>query len=304
MKTMIPIRLVENLRAVPYAPIYYALSGSYFSDEGLAVEVLMAPSTPETAAILLRGEGDVAWGGPMRVLLLHDEDGDCPLVCFGQIVARDPFVLLGRTPNPAFRFTDLIGLEVGVATDVPTPWLTFQDDLARAGVPPESIRRGPTRSMAEAVEAFRRGELDVIQVFEPWATTLTAEAGAHVWHRFSVRGDIAYSTFYTTRRFLSDSPDTCRRLVRGMARAQADFHEAPLPQIAERLQPYFPDLEVAALARMVDDYRRAGLWARTPDLPPTALLRLKAALVSGGLLKRDTPYERVVDVGLCTAIDR
>lgn len=300
MSGVIPVRLVENLRAVPYAPFYYALSGSYFANEGLAVTVITAPNTAETAMTLLRGEGDVAWGGPMRVLLHHDQDGDCPLVCFGQVVARDPFMLLGRTPNPSFRFADLDGLEVGVATDVPTPWLTFQDDLARAGVAPDSIRRGPMRTMAEAVDAFRGGALDVIQVFEPWADILVQEAGAHLWHRFSTRGDIAYTTFYATRRLASESADTCRRLVRGMARAQGDFHQAPLARIAERVQPYFPQLAVAALERMIGGYRQAALWSRTPDLPPAALLRLKAALVSGGLLKHDTPYDRVIDAALCT----
>lgn len=298
---MIPVRLVENLRAVPYAPFYYALGGSYFRDEGIEIEVLIAPSTPETAMLLLRGEGDIAWGGPMRVLLHHDSNDDCPLICFGQVVARDPFMLLGREPRPDFRFSDLRGLEIGVAADVPTPWLTFQDDLARAGVDPASIRRGPERSMAEAVEAFRDGALDVIQVFEPWAHILRTEAGAHVWHRFSTRGDIAYTTFYATRRFVAESPDTCRRLMRGMTRALADFHEAPTARIAERIQPCFPTLTVDALDSMVDGYRRAKLWARTPDLPPAALLRLKAALVSGGLLERDTPYERVIETALSTS---
>lgn len=295
---MIPVRLVENLRAVPYAPFYYALSGTYFRDEGLAIEMLTAPSTPETAMTLLRGEGDIAWGGPMRVLLHHDSNSDCPLICFGQVVARDPFMLLGRAPKPDFRFTDLSGLEIGVATDVPTPWLTFQDDLARAGVDPDSIRRGPERSMSEAVEAFRASALDVIQVFEPWAHILQTEAGAHVWHRFSQRGDIAYTTFYASRRFVSESANTCRRLMRGMTRAQADFHAAPTATIAGCMQAYFPTLAAAALESMIDGYRRAHLWSRTPALPPAALLRLKAALVSGGLLQRDTPYERVIDADL------
>jgi len=41
--------------------------------------------------------------------------------------------------------------------------------------------------------------------------------------------------------------------------------------------------------------RASGLWAATPDLPAAPFLRLKAALVSGGLIRSDPPYERIVD---------
>jgi NitT/TauT family transport system substrate-binding protein len=52
---------------------------------------------------------------------------------------------------------------------------------------------------------------------------------------------------------------------------------------------------------MVESYRASGLWARRPDLPPAPYLRLKAALVSGGLIQRDPSYERVVDAELSLA---
>ena len=49
------------------------------------------------------------------------------------------------------------------------------------------------------------------------------------------------------------------------------------------------------------NYRASGLWARTPDLPPAPYLRLKAALVSGGLIRSDPPYEKLVDAALSRA---
>ena len=57
----------------------------------------------------------------MRVMMHHESararGGTSPLVCFAQVVARDPFILVGRKPNPQFRFEDLIGPRIGVATD-------------------------------------------------------------------------------------------------------------------------------------------------------------------------------------------
>ena len=103
------LTLCENMRAVPYVPFYLALAGGYWESEGLDIRHVVSPSTSRTATALLEGSVDVSWGGPMRVMMHHDADPACPLVCFAQVVARDPFLLVGRTRKPAFRWHDLVG---------------------------------------------------------------------------------------------------------------------------------------------------------------------------------------------------
>ena len=131
----------------------------------------------------------------------------------------------------------------------------------------------------------------------PFVDDLCA-ASCHVWHRFSVRGDIAYTTFYARRDFVATHRDACRRLVRGMAAAQASFHSASPEEAATAIAIFFPDWSVPKLARMLAAYRQSELWAKTPDLPLSAFLRLKAALVSGGLITHDFPFDLIVDSGL------
>jgi NitT/TauT family transport system substrate-binding protein len=289
------------MRAVPYVPFYLALAGDYWRSEGLDITHVVSPSTAQTATQLLDGSVDVSWGGPMRVMMHHDADPACPLVCFAQVVARDPFLLVGRERRPGFRFRDLVGLRVAPAGDVPTPWMTFQDDLQRAGLDPAAIAGRRVRSMAHNLRAFLRGTVDVVQVFEPHADRLMQEGRGHVWHRFTERGDITYTTFYATRRFTCARRDACYRLVHGMARAQAALFAATPRAIADAIAPFLPDVPGEALARIIGAYRAAGLWARQPDLLPAPYLRLKAALVSGGLISSDPAYARVVDAELSRA---
>ncbi len=296
--TDIKLRLCENMRTIVYAPFYFALSSGYFARAGLAVELVTSPDPSRTGHMLLERAADVSWGGPMRVLQHHQADAACGRTCFAQVVARDPFILIGHQPNPAFRFQDLQQHTVAVACEVPTPWLTFQDDIARAGLPPSSLRTLPDRPTAENVAAFLRSEVDVVQLLEPWADRLVQSGTGHVWHRFSLRGDIAYSTFYALRGTIDANREACRRLVSGLAAAQAAFHAAVPSTIATAIAAWLPDLDVAAITRIVSGYRDAHLWACTPDLPLPTFLRLKAALVSGGLLGHDVAYERVVDAAL------
>lgn len=296
-----PITLFENMRAVPYVPFYLAAERGDWARAGADVRIETSPETAQTATALLDGRADVSWGGPMRVMLHHDADRGCPLVCFAQVVAGEPFVLVGREPNPGFRFADLAhsagrpGPRVGVAVDVPTPWMTFQDDLRRAGVDPASINRAPDRPMAANAERLRAGEVDVVQLFEPYVDRAVAGGWGHVWHRFAGRGDMGYTSFYTTRRFATDQRATCRALVRGMAEAQAALFAETADAVAGQVAGWFPDIERAALARMIDGYRSSGVWARSPGLPAATFVRLKASLLSGGLIGYDVPYDRAVD---------
>jgi NitT/TauT family transport system substrate-binding protein len=231
----------------------------------------------------------------MRVLLHHDRDPDCPLVCFGQVVARDPFILVGRTRKRRFQMRDLSGLRIAVACEVPTPWQCFQDDLRRAGIDPAKINRAPDAPMAENLRRLAAGEVDVVQLFEPHAARAELEGIGHVWHRFAERGDLGYTTFYTTRGFLEGNRGTCAGLVRGIGRAVAALYAQQVATTAQAVAGYFPDLPRPVLTRAIAGYRASGLWARCPALPAATVVALKAALLSGGLIRRDIPYESVVD---------
>ncbi len=257
--------------------------------------------TKEIEEALLDGRADVSWGGPMRVMVHHDADPKSPLVCFGQVVASDPFILVGATRKRRFQFADLIGQRLAVAIEAPTPWLTFQDDVGHTGIDPASLRRMKDRPMAQNVAAFKRGRLDVVQVFDPYADALVQSGHGHIWHRFATRGGIAYTSFYTTRNFARRNRRTCEALVRGIARAQAALYRETPAEIAKAIGAFFPDIAQDALARMIGGYRDSGLWARTPALPPEAFTRLKAALVSGKLIHSDPPYARLVDEDLSNA---
>lgn len=289
-----PIILYENMRTVVYVPFYLAIVRGDWAAEGIAVSVQTSPSTPETAQGLIDGRADVSWGGPMRVMLHHDRDRDCPLVCFAQIVARDPSILLGRQSNQRFQFSGLAGKRVGVIAEVPTPWMTLQDDLGRAGVSLDDIDWVKEQSMAENAAALRAGEIDAVQIFEPYADALVQDGTGHVWHRCAVRGDSCWTSFYTTTAFTEREPETCRALVCGIERALAVLHKDNPLDTARAVGDYFPDLDVADLARMIHGYRASGLWARTTELPVTAFTRLKAAMISGGLISYDAPYDRLV----------
>ena len=194
-----PIRLAENFRAVFYAPFYATQALGFYAREGVEVELLPSPAPAAAQKDLLDGTIDLSWGGPMRVMKARDEDRRSSLVCFCEVVARDPFFLVGRADRPTWTLADVSRLRLATVSEVPTPWLCLQHDLRRNGIDPERLDRVTTRTMAANLDALRNGELDVAQMFEPYVSMAVQQGIGKILYAASTRGPTVYTTFLATR---------------------------------------------------------------------------------------------------------
>jgi NitT/TauT family transport system substrate-binding protein len=218
-----PIRLSENFRALFYAPFYAAYATGAFQEAGVEVELVPSPSPPAAVKALRAGEVDVMWGGPLRVMMTRDAEPDSDLVCFCDVVARDPFFIIGARPRPDFRFDDLKSLRIATVSEVPTPWICLADDIRRAGVDPDALPRIADRSMDENEAALRAGTVDAIHVFQPHAERLLASGAGHVWYAAAKRGLTAYTTLVTRR------PVLAARLFSRRSNTHLRRRDRPLP---------------------------------------------------------------------------
>ena len=294
------IVLSENFRALFYAPFYAAQATGAFAKAGVDVD-LRPSSDPVAAGKALRaGEVDVMWGGPLRVMMARDAEPGSDLVCFCDVVARDPFFVVGARPRPDFRLTDLLGVRLATVSEVPTPWVCLQDDLRRAGVDPARVERVTDKTMAENEAALRAGAVDAIQVFQPYAERLIASGAGHLWHAAATRGLTAYTTLVTRRDVLARRADELSQMIRGMHATLKWFAATPAVEIAGTLHQFFPDLAPDLFAACIERYRALGLWGPAPVIRREGYDRLHAAMRSAGALSRDIAFEDVVDTALAS----
>jgi NitT/TauT family transport system substrate-binding protein len=293
------ITLQESLRAVFYAPFYAALARGAFDAEGVEITFASAPRPGDAAKRLMDGAVDVCWGGPMRVNETHHQMPGCDIVCFGEVVGRDPFLLMGRRPpHDGFTFADLRSVKLATVSEVPTPWLCLQHDLRLAGIDPDSITRVTDQTMARNVEALKAGEVDVIQVFEPFPSLLLADKAAHVWYEAARRGPTSYTTFYARRGTLTARRDELTRMVRAIAATETWVTTASGADIARTIARYFPDVPMTILEAACARYKTLGIWNADPILPRESYDRLRDSLVSGGFVSPGVPFETAVDNSL------
>ena len=292
------IRLSENFRALFYAPFYAAHATGAFADAGVEVELVPSPSPPMAAKALRAGEVDVMWGGPLRVMMTRDSEPRSDLVCFCDVVARDPFFIIGREPRPNFTFSDLKSLRFASVSEVPTPWICLADDIRRAGVDPDTLDRLADRTMDENEAALGNGALDAIHVFQPQAERLISSGKGHVWYAAATRGLTAYTTLVTRRSVLERRADELLKMTRAVHRTLGWFAATPAADIAGKLAAYFPDVPASVFAGAIDRYRKLKLWGSTPVIQREGYDRLHGAMRAAGALSKDIAFEDCVDTQL------
>ena len=288
------LTLSENFRALFYAPFYAAFAIGAYAAEGVEVTLRPSPDPASTSADLLAGRVDAMWGGPLRVILTHAADPAADTVCFCDVVVRDPFFIVGRTPRPDFQLADLAGVRFASVAEVPTPWLCLQDDLRRAGIDPAALNRINGPSMAENATALRTGTTDAVQLFQPYVESLLAEGAGHIWHTAANRGLTAYTTLVARRSTIAGRRDEFAAMVRAMHRTLRWLAATPGGDVARAVVEFLPDAPLPILAASIERYRGLGLYASHPTMAREGFDRLQAAMLSGGALRHAVAFEDCV----------
>jgi NitT/TauT family transport system substrate-binding protein len=292
------IKLVESFRAVFYAPLYATQALGFYAGEGIEVEFLSSSVPGSGLSALIAGTIDITWGGPMRVMKAHDIDLTSQLVCFCEVVARDPFYLIGRNHSPKFQLGELPSLRFAAVSEVPTPWMCLQHDLREQGIDPSRLDRAVERPMAEHVEALCNQQIDVVQVLEPFASMALQKGAGQVLYAASMRGPTVYTTFIATRSGIERHRAAFANMTRAIQHMQRWLIEHSAEELAEVTARFFPDIARDILVSSLRRYQQAGIWARTPDVSRQGFARLGESLLSGGFISRMPIYEDCVDQSL------
>jgi NitT/TauT family transport system substrate-binding protein len=291
-----PIKLAENFRAVFYAPFYATHALGFYAGEGVEVELLNSPAPAAAASSLYDGTIDLTWGGPMRAMKARDENPSSPLVCFGEVAGRDPFFLVGKRARAPFRLSDLPQLRLATVSEVPTPWLCLQHDLREQGIDPGRLQRVADRTMADNLAALRNGELDVVQMFEPYVSMALQAGAGDILYAASTRGPTCYTTYLATRGSIARNRAAFVAMTRATRRTLDWLTEHGAEELAEVVAPFYPDVARDILVSSLRRYRDAGLWSRTTEVSRVGFTRLADSLRSGRFISHAPRYEDCVEL--------
>lgn len=290
------IRLAENFRAVFYAPFYATHALGLFAEQGVSITLLDSPSPGAGIAELAKGNIDVMWGGPLRVIKERDQfkRTEGSLVAFCEVAAKDPFFLLRRRQAAPFELKELVKLRFASVSEVPTPWLCLQQDLREVGVDPAQLNRVADRSMQDNLDALLRGELEVIQVFEPYVSLALANEDLEIVHAASQRGYTAYTTFISTFDGMQRNHAGFEAMISAIEKFRPWLAAHGPAELARVVKSFYPHVSLDILTACLTRYHAAQLWTCRRAISRQGFARLAASMLDSGYIERAARYEDCV----------
>ncbi len=291
------VTLNEVTRSVFYAPLYVAISNGYFAEAGMEVEIVTGGGSDKSMTALLAGEADVSLMGPETgVYVVNQGQTDHPII-IGQLTKRDGSFLMGREPVTDFDWEALRGASIIGGRPGGMPYMTLLYVLRQHGLEPgvdvEVISNIQFNLMGGA---FEGGTGDYVTLFEPVASQFQAQGKAYMVANMGLEsGEIPYTTFMVRQQTIQEDPAFVSAFVEAIYQAQQWVQTATDEQVAEAMQPFFPDSDLETLAAVAKSYRETDSWCQDPVMTEDAFTRLQDVMEGAGELAARVPLDTLVD---------
>jgi NitT/TauT family transport system substrate-binding protein len=296
-KKMIKVTLSEVTHSVFYAPQYVAINLGYFEEEGLKLELINGQGADKVMTAVLAGQADIGFSGPEAAIYVYNEGKEDFAVVFAQLTKRDGSFLVGREPDPDFKWTDLKGKNIIGGRKGGVPEMTLEYVLKKNGIiPGEDVYIDTSVQFALMAGAFTGGNGDYVTLFEPVASTIEREGRGYILASVGEEsGEIPYTAYYAKKSYIKKNPDIIQKFTNAIYRGQLWVDTHTPEEVAKVIQDSFPDSDMELLTMVAKRYKEQDTWCKDPIMKEEALGLLQEVMKSAGELKKEAPYSKIVD---------
>mmetsp|Transcript_2186 Transcript_2186/g.5191 ORF Transcript_2186/g.5191 Transcript_2186/m.5191 type:complete len:298 (-) Transcript_2186:20-913(-) len=287
------IRITALRHSAFYSPLLYTIRSGLLKAQGLDPQY--QPGSPENPAVdqVKRGDADVSQLAVAASFAELEQGTERPdLVHFAQINARDGFFLCRRGKDNSFTWRDLEHQEV-LVDHLFQPLALIKYACHLKNVDYSSIKVVDAGDPQSMEQAFRDGRGDYVHLQGPAAQQLEHEGlGTVVASLGETIGPIAFSSLCARRDWLDTD------MARAFMRAYRDGHKATAEmapaEVAQVVQPFFPDVEPTVLVSTISRYQQMGCWGGGVDIPAETYEQLLDAFSHSGVITKRHPYSAAI----------
>jgi len=106
------VRLCEVTHSIFYAPQYVAINKGFFEEEGIKIELSNGQGADKVMTALLSNQADIGFMGPEASIYVYNEGKEDYAVNFARLTQKDGSFLVGRKPEPDFKWENLKGKSI------------------------------------------------------------------------------------------------------------------------------------------------------------------------------------------------
>jgi len=295
-KELTKITLSEVTHSIFYAPQYVALTQGFFEEEGLEIELINSQGADKVMTAVLTGQADIGFAGPEASIYVYNEGKEDHSIVFAQLTNGDGTFLMGREPDPDFKWSDLKGKTIIGGRKGGMPEIILQYVLRNNGLTPgKDVFIDTTMQFAAMPGAFLGGQGDYVIIFEPTASEMELEGKAYILASLGKEsGEVPYTAYFATKSYIEKNPDIIQKFTNAIYKGQRWVEENSPEDVAKAIKPHFPDSSDDILVTVVKRYKEQNTWKKDPILLEKDFNVLQKALQDAGELDEPAPYDKIV----------
>ena len=288
------ITLAEVTHSVFYTPMYVAIDKGIFKDEGIEIELLLTPGADKVSAAVLAGDANIGFAGAESAMYIYNSDTEDYLQMFSGLTKRDGQFIIGKDKHE-FSWEELKGKEILVGRSSGMPALNFINALKKAGIKQEDVKLNTSVDFASLSGAFISGSGDYVNLFEPNATLMEKEGFGYVLESVGkLSGEFPYTVFYAKKSYIDNNEELLKGFTKAISKGLKYVFDNDSTTIANTIKNQFTNTDLKDLAQMINRYKEADCWLKTPFITEKIYNNLHSFLEENKLIKKTTPYNKLV----------
>lgn len=298
------VRLNEVTHSLFYTPQYLAMALGYFEEEGLTVEITNGSGADNVMTALLTGEADIGlMGCEANIYVFLQGKKDYPKV-IGQLTKRDGSFLVARTDDRNFNYSGIENTTVLMGRKGGMPAMILQYVLNNKGyINGQNITMDYSIEFGALGPAFTGGTGDYVPLFEPAASQIVKEGRGYIVSAIGMdSGEIPYTCYSATAKFLEKHPDKAEKFLRAVWRGTEYALSHSAKDIAKLVAPYFEGTTLDLLTTAIQNYQNFDVWMTTPVTNRDAFSRIQDIMENAGELSQRVSYDDIVDNSIANKI--
>jgi len=289
------IRLIEVTHSIFYAPQYVAIHEGYFEEEGIEIELINGGGADKCMTAILANQADIGFMGPEAAIYVYNEGKEDYAVVFAQLTQRDGSFLVGRQPEPDFKWENLKGKTIIGGRKGGVPEMTLEYVLKKHGlVPGEDLEVLTNIQFDLMAGAFTGGTGDYTTLFEPVASLLEREGNGYIVASVgAASGEVAYTAYMAKKSYIEKNKDLIQRFTNAIYKGQQFVKNHSPEEIAKAIKPAFPDSDEELLTTVVRRYKEQDTWTYNPTPKEESFDRLQEIMEMAGELEKRVPFSEI-----------
>lgn len=291
------VTVSEVTHSVFYAPQYAAIELGFFEEEGLELELSNGEGADKVMTAVLSGSVDIGFAGPEACIYVYNEGKEDYMQVFAQLTQRDGAFILAREKDEDFTWEKLRGKRLLPGRKGGVPYMTLEYVVKQHGMTPGvDVIFDDSIQFSTMAGAFIGGTGDYVSLFEPTASALEKEGAGYIVASVGAEsGEIPYTAYFAQKSFIAKNENLIQSFTNAVAKGLSWVKEHTAAQIAEVIQPAFPDTDLKTLETVVQNYKNIDAWRETPDMKEESFQKLQTVMQEAGELEKAAPFSELVN---------